>query len=54
MNWKNKETYEKRIKELETENKELNDQLRLHSVSNSIAYEYAGFCVMCYRIVPNS
>lgn len=25
------------------------DQLRLHSVSNSVAIEYAEFCVMCDR-----
>jgi hypothetical protein len=37
------------IKRLKTENKELNKQLRLHSVSNSIATEYAEFCVRCDR-----
>jgi len=37
------------IKKLKIENKELSEQLRLHSVSNSIATEYAEFCVRCDR-----
>ena len=39
----------KEIDALKAENKELNEQLRLHSVSNSIATEYAEFCVRCDR-----
>jgi len=37
------------IKKLKIENKELSEQLRLHSVSNSVATEYAEFCVRCDR-----
>ena len=37
------------IKRLKAENKEMNEQLRLHSVSNSVAIEYAEFCVRCDR-----
>lgn len=37
------------IERLKAENKELNEQLRLHSVSNSVATEYAKFCVKCDR-----
>ena len=43
------EILRKEIDALKAENKELNEQLRLHSVSNSIATEYAEFCVRCYR-----
>ena len=39
----------KEIDALKAEIKELNEQLRLHSVSNSIATEYAEFCVRCDR-----
>ena len=39
----------KEIDTLKAENKELNEQLRLHSVSKSIATEYAEFCVRCDR-----
>lgn len=42
-------TKNKEIDALKAENKELNEQLRLHSVSNSIATEYAEFCVRCDR-----
>lgn len=34
---------------LTIENKEMNEQLRLHSVCNSVATEYAEFCVRCDR-----
>ena len=37
------------IKELKKVIKEQNKQLRLHRVSNSIATEYAEFCVRCDR-----
>ena len=37
------------IKQLKAIIKEQNEQLRLHSVSNSIAIEYAEFCVRCDR-----
>jgi len=37
------------IKKLKIENKELSEQLRLYSVSNSVATEYAEFCVRCDR-----
>ncbi len=37
------------IERLKAENKEMKEQLRLHSVSNSIAKEYAEFCVRCDR-----
>lgn len=43
------EISKKEIDALKAENKELNEQLRLHSVSNSIATEYAEFCVRCDR-----
>ena len=41
-----KQYRENRIKALE---KLLTEQLRIHSVSNSIAAEYAEFCVRCDR-----
>jgi hypothetical protein len=37
------------IKQLKAIIKEQDEQLRLHSVSNSIAIEYAEFCVRCER-----
>ena len=37
------------IKQLKAIIKEQNEQLRLHSVSNSFAAEYAEFCVRCDR-----
>ena len=37
------------IKQLKAIIKEQNEQLRLHSVSNSVATEYAEFCVRCDR-----
>jgi hypothetical protein len=37
------------IKQLKAIIKEQSEQLRLHSVSNSIATEYAEFCVRCDR-----
>ena len=37
------------IKQLKAIIKEQNEQLRFHSVSNSIATEYAEFCVRCDR-----
>ena len=37
------------IKQLKATIKEQSEQLRLHSVSNSIATEYAEFCVRCDR-----
>lgn len=37
------------IKQLKAIIKEQNEQLRLHSVSNCIATEYAEFCVRCDR-----
>ena len=37
------------IKQLKAIIKEQNEQSRLHSVSNSIATEYAEFCVRCDR-----
>ena len=37
------------IKQLKAIIKEQNEQLRLHSVSNCVATEYAEFCVNCYR-----
>lgn len=43
------EISKKEIDALKAENKELNEQLRLHSVSNSVATEYAEFCVRCDR-----
>ena len=43
------ENSRKEIDALKAENKELNEQLRLHCVSNSIATEYAEFCVRCDR-----
>ena len=43
------EISKKEIDALKAENKELNEQLRLHSVSKSIATEYAEFCVRCDR-----
>lgn len=43
------EISKKEIDALKAENKELNEQLRLHSVSNIIATEYADFCVRCDR-----
>lgn len=39
----------KEIDALKAENKELNEQLRLHSVSKSVATEYAEFCLRCDR-----
>jgi len=39
----------KEIDTLKAENKELNEQLRLHSVSKSIAKQYAEFCLRCDR-----
>ena len=36
-------------KQLKAIIKEQDEQLRLHSVSNSIAIEYAEFCVRCDR-----
>ena len=39
----------KEIEELKKIIKEQDEQLRLHSVSNSIATEYAEFCVRCDR-----
>lgn len=43
------EISKKEIDALKAEIKELNEQLRLHSVSKSIATEYAEFCVRCDR-----
>jgi hypothetical protein len=40
---------DKQIEELKKLIREQDDQLRLHSVSNSIAIEYAVFCVRCDR-----
>ena len=40
---------EEEIKKLKAIIKEQNEQLRLHSVSNCIAIEYAEFCVRCDR-----
>lgn len=40
---------DKEIEQLKKIIKEQDDQLRLHSVSNSIATEYAEFCVRCDR-----
>lgn len=40
---------EKEIEQLKNIIKEQNEQLRLHSVSNTIATEYAEFCVRCDR-----
>jgi hypothetical protein len=40
---------DKEIKQLKKIIKEQDEQLRLHSVSNSIATEYAEFCVRCDR-----
>ena len=40
---------DKEIEQLKSITKEQNEQLRLHSVSNSIATEYAEFCVRCDR-----
>ena len=37
------------IKQLKATIKEQSEQLRLYSVSNSIATEYAEFCVRCER-----
>ena len=39
----------KEIEELRKIVKEQSEQLRLHSVSNSVATEYAEFCVRCDR-----
>ena len=39
----------KEIEELKKIVKEQNEQLRLHSVSNSVATEYSEFCVRCDR-----
>lgn len=40
---------DKEIEQLKKIIKEQDEQLRLHSVSNSIATEYAVFCVRCDR-----
>jgi hypothetical protein len=40
---------DKQIEELKKVIREQDEQLRLHSVSNSIASEYAEFCVRCDR-----
>jgi hypothetical protein len=40
---------DKQIKELKKVIREQDEQLRLHSVSNIIAIEYAEFCVRCDR-----
>lgn len=40
---------DKQIEELKKVIREQDEQLRLHSVSNSIATEYAEFCVRCDR-----
>lgn len=40
---------DKEIEQLKSIIKEQDEQLRLHSVSNSIATEYAEFCVRCDR-----
>ena len=40
---------EKEIEQLKNIIKEQNEQLRLHSASNTIATEYAEFCVRCDR-----
>lgn len=40
---------DKQIEELKKVIREQDEQLRLHSVSNSIAIEYAEFCVRCDR-----
>lgn len=40
---------DKEIEQLKKVIKEQDEQLRLHSVSNSIATEYAEFCVRCDR-----
>tara|TARA_R110000796_G_scaffold249598_1_gene377537 strand:+ start:144 stop:326 length:183 start_codon:yes stop_codon:yes gene_type:complete len=37
------------IKQLKATIKEQGEQLRLHSVSNSVATDYAEFCVRCDR-----
>ena len=37
------------IKQLKAIIKEQNEQIRLHSVSNRVATEYAEFCVRCDR-----
>jgi len=39
----------KEIEQLKKIIREQDEQLRLHSVSNSIAIEYAEFCVKCDR-----
>ena len=40
---------DKEIEQLKKVIREQDEQLRLHSVSNSIATEYAEFCVRCDR-----
>jgi hypothetical protein len=40
---------DKEIKQLKKIIREQDEQLRLHSVSSSIATEYAEFCVRCDR-----
>jgi len=40
---------DKEIEQLKKIIREQDEQLRLHSVSNSIAIEYAKFCVRCDR-----
>ena len=40
---------DKKIEQLKKIIREQDEQLRLHSVSNSIATEYAEFCVRCDR-----
>lgn len=40
---------DKEIEQLKKIIREQDEQLRLHSVSNSIATEYAEFCVRCDR-----
>ena len=40
---------DKEIEQLKKIVREQDEQLRLHSVSNSIAIEYAEFCVRCDR-----
>ncbi len=40
---------DRQIEDLKKVIREQNEQLRLHSVSNCIAQEYAEFCVRCDR-----
>jgi len=40
---------DKEIEQLKKIIREQDEQLRLHSVSNSVATEYAEFCVKCDR-----